>query len=333
MKYISFTLLGALLLYLFSCKKYEEDPFISTYSPEKRLVTSSANNVCWVLKSYTTQEGQVIEYPDNLFALKFFDNGIFDIVFAPYLSQTSLVPNDWTYYFAEILKTEEWSLEDNKKSINLLGKKEIIKLTVSELKLKNNLNGVYSFEKKALSRITSMDFSDFDISQVPIFGLFDSSEELLCLKNSKSFNSSSELLNINLIAYAGSTISGFTPVNCGIGLPQEPFLGQALHSETPITSSAECTMSFTFNNPGYVSFFFRKSRGTSAAAISYFPTFYVNGIAVQAAVNETPHSGVNNIWHFVKIPITSTGNVTIKMEGGNRSGNAIDEIRQWERCD
>jgi hypothetical protein len=315
-----------------SCTKYEDDPFISTYTSEKRLVLSSAGNIYWVLKSYTTSDGQFIEYPDNLFALKFFDNGTVDVVFAPFLSKNDLVPDDKSYIFSEILNSGEWFLENNKKTLNVFGKKEIQKLTMTELKLKNESNGVYFFEKKVLKRMTSIDFQYFEFTKVPLFGLFKNNNKLLRLTKSNPLNYPN---GINMVAFGN--VGGTTnveQVNCGISTSAsqhfEPLLGTAFVSDHPFTLSSECSFSTNFANPGYITFFFRKSAGTSDLAISYFPSFFVNDVAVSVNIAPTPHSGINWRWHFVIIPISTIGNVTIKMIGEKRSGNGIDEIRQWE---
>jgi hypothetical protein len=316
MKYLVFILLSIVLFT--SCKKYENDEFISTFSPLKRLTASSEENIYWVLEGVKDAEGVELFVPSNLYNLRFETSGQLFFQWAPYIMES------YSYVPSEIYRSsDEWSFNTNKEKLIFFGNEyDILKLTVNDLELKSSSDLIYTFKKKAISSISNMDNV---VSTVPLMGIFSNSSNNYKLVWSNSMNSQG---GVSLQAQAslnGSTNTG--PVPCSI--QSSSLLGNAYVSDNPNTTSSSCTFSRFFENKGHVSFFFRKSNGGVYA--DEWPQVKVNGIIVQYEYDATAFdSDPNWGWYKLIVPVNVTGTVGIQVIGGPKVANGIDEIRQWE---
>lgn len=136
---------------LFSCKKYKEDPFFSTYSPEGRLCKGSWNCI-------SILDTTLSEIPEFSCILEFDKNG--NQKFLKTNANGELIDKNLTY---------TWKSKKNILSFNGIDF-EIKSLTWTNLILQsNNTNKVYSFEKwinldidKAPREDPNFDFPEID---------------------------------------------------------------------------------------------------------------------------------------------------------------------------
>jgi len=307
MKKIAF--IPLIILFFIGCKKYENDEFLSTYSPKKRLTSSSAENIYWTLVGHTDEAGQETVLPQNMYNLRFETDGQVILHWAPYLQF------DGTFR-GEVFKDGLWSFNSNKDKLNLFGVDlEIIKLTVTELELNTSSGAVYYFTKQPLKPINNMENVVNQIP-IPLLGLVSDPSIYCKLVWSNSLNSASGV-SFSAQDYFGSS------VDCSISPTEPALLGNAYVSDD---LGAIGSISFTrdFENNGYISMFIRLLKGNTGL----YPEIFVNGMSVVYQFEETaPY------WSRVEFPVNVTGTVTIQIEGtGPGHGvDGIDEIRQWER--
>lgn len=317
----SFAIILFSVLFLTACKKYENDEFISTYSPLKRLTASSDENIYWVLVGYIDEVGNEVAVPSNLYNLRFEASGQLYLQWAPYLL------DNYSYVPAERYSSDsEWSFKSNKEKLIFFDEEhDILKLTVTDLELKNRLGAIYTFKKQPIVSINNMEDA---VSPIPLLGVIPISTEYHKLVWSNSLNSQS---GINLAAQAsinGTTNTG--PVSCSV--QSSTLFGTAYISATTNTTSATCTFSRYFNKPGFLTFFFRKSNGSNFS--NDWPQIKVNGFSVEYAYESTPYDNDPNYgWYKAIVPVNITGNISFQITGTQNVANGIDEIRQWEKID
>ncbi len=125
-KFLYFILI---LIPLFSCKKYKEDPFFSTYSPEGRLCKGSWNCI-------SIMDTVISEIPEFSCILEFDKNG--NLTLLKTNSSGELISENFAY---------AWKSKKNILSFDGVDF-EIKSLTWKTIILKSNYtNKVYSFEK------------------------------------------------------------------------------------------------------------------------------------------------------------------------------------------
>lgn len=224
-KNIAFILVS--LIVLSSCKKYKEDSFISTFSPEQRLTNSS--NI-WTLQKFSSTLMSEKAIAENNFNL-FFDKDSLVI---------SSLNNDYVGGL-------DWTFESNEKYISLSdGRKfEILQLEVDKLKLKNEKGEIYSFKKK---RNQDYQFvSDESIIDVPLFGLSNPSSVL-------KFKGANHCDQNNISVFVNGSISN-NPLVTGL-------FGNAF-GFTGTLNSINLNFSKYFSKPGQLTFYYRGEQWSS----------------------------------------------------------------------
>jgi len=317
MKYLALLLFS--LLFFSSCKKYEDDDFISTYSPLERLTASSGQNVYWVLVGYTDEVGNDVAVPPNLYNLRFGGSGQLYLQWAPYLKNYTYVPSE------SYSSNSEWSFDDNKDKLIFFGvEHNILKLSVTELVLKNSLGAIYTFKKQPTALINNMEDA---VSPIPFLGVIPiNTIEYHKLVWSNSLNSQSGITLEAQAAIAWTTDT--EPVLCSV--QSSTLLGTAYVSDNPNTVSAKCTFSRYFAHYGYLTFFFRKSNG--GMYFNEWPQIMVNDVTTEYFYDSTPYDDNPNWgWYKAIVPVNLTGNISFQITGTYKVANGIDEIRQWER--
>jgi hypothetical protein len=300
-----------IILLFIGCKKYENDKFLSTYSPEMRLTSSSEENIYWTLVGHTDEAGQETVLPENMYNLRFETDGQVILHWAPYLNI------DYTFR-GEVFRDGSWSFNSNKDKLNLFGVDlEIIKLTVTKLELKTSSGAVYYFTKQPLTPINNMENVVNQIP-IPLLGIVSDPSIYCKLVWSNSLNSASG------VSFSAELSLNGDSVDCSIS-PYDALLGNAYITDE---KGAVGTISFTrdFENNGYISMFIRGLKGGTGL----YPEIFVNGMSVGYQFEEMVGG---SWWSRVEFPVNVTGTVIIQIEGiGPGYGvNGIDEIRQWEK--
>lgn len=130
----------------YSCKKFENDPFYSTYTVKSRLTKNNEeydrnNTTKWVLTSYKTSEYVDVEIPENVFTLYFSKEGFVKI--------QNGASGEGSEYVNII--TKNYKLSSNKDAIIIdsIGTYKIKKLTVVDLELTDSLSNKLTFKLKS----------------------------------------------------------------------------------------------------------------------------------------------------------------------------------------
>jgi hypothetical protein len=279
-----------LAISIFSCKKYEEDSFFSTYTVEKRLINSSSN--MWTLEKFSStsvSEKSINENNFNLFFSK--DSVIFSTLNNEYVGFTG------------------WSFDSEKKYISLKNgqKFEILQLEVDKLKLKNEQGDIYSFKKKLNQEYVTV--SDESIFNVPLFGL-SSSSSILKLTDVNHCEQNNISVNINGSISSNPLVTGL--LENGFGF-------------TGSLNSISLNFSKYYSKPGELSFYYKKEAWNTynlVIKINGVQASYTEGADLDTGwgfvkVN-VPNTGNLN---FSIQSTKSTGIVAIE---------AFDEIKFWE---
>jgi hypothetical protein len=279
---------------LFSCKKYKDDGFFSTYSAEKRLINTSAN--MWSLKSYSAPSASEKSINENNFNLIFTKDSV---------SVFSLN--------SEQIYNTSWKLESNKKYLTLSNgtKFEILQLEVDKLKLKNEQGEIYSFKKIITQKEITV--ADESIFEIPLFGLSNVSSTLkLTDVNHCETNNMSVSVNGNIIN--DPLVSGL--FENGIGY-------------TTTLNSIYYNFSKYYFKPGEMTFYYKKEAFTT-----YSLAVKINGVQTSYSEIAEVDGGINAGWGLVKVNVPSTGNLNFSIQSTNSGGvsaiRAIDEIKFWE---
>lgn len=290
-----FNLLILLSIVLFSCKKYKEDSFISTYSPESRIKNTSAN--IWILEKYVDENGFEKNIDKNNYNLK--------------ISKDSLTISSLN---SEFINQTSWSFQSNKQNILTNGNTnmEILKLAVDKMRLKNDKGQTYWFKKVLLE--DSILVATESVIGVPLFGLFNG--ESSSIKLTKINNC--EVNNINVV-YNNNTIN--TTYQGGL-------FGNGFGINST-SGSISYNFSNTYSKPGYLTFYY-KNDGNS----DYNFVVKVNGIQVPLSEGESFLSESGKYWKLVRVPVNSSGNINFSIQSSQTTWlsmvNRIDEIKFWE---
>jgi hypothetical protein len=208
------------------CKKYPNDPFFSTYTPETRLTKADGN--VWSCVKFIDIDGAVTDVPDFHYVLKFYSN------------KSGVIGFSDVGDFYEISNGQEWSLNNKKDVLTFFGEHRIQKLTINEMELKDKLGNLYLFKKRKKESISSLDQKFLNI---PLFGLFDENVKL------KGFNDCSYLGNLQ----ASNGTSNLGTVQ---GLFGNAIGGNGLVGEL---KNYTFTFSHFFQNSGYVTVWLKRS--------------------------------------------------------------------------
>ncbi len=295
-------LIGLIVVPLPGCKKYSNDPFFSTYSPEARL--TKGDGCVWTCVKYFSASGIASDVPPFHYSLSLNKDKSGIVGF----SWGNLAQSIDTLF--EISKSQEWALNNSKEKLSFFGDYNIKKLTMNQLELVDAFGNIYLFEKRKTQVISSLNEG---IKNIPLFGLFD---ETVILKD---FNSCEFLGNVQ--AFDGSAPLGLVEGIFGNGIGG---------NGGSVGTIKNYTFSFThyFEKPGYITIWILN--------YGIGPTVKVNGTALSSidylVGGSSPGQGLS--WCNIKIRIDSPGNktVSISKNTATQSGavQAIDEIRYWQ---
>jgi hypothetical protein len=292
------TFLVLIGLFVLGCKKYENDPFISTYSPEARLI--KGDSCVWTCVQYLANNGAARDIPAFHYSLSFKDDKSAIAGFA-----------DLGTFF-EISDSNEWTLGNRKETLSFFGDYEIKKLTMRELELKDSNGNIYLFEKRKKEAISELDEG---IMNFPMFGLFN---EIVELKDYYSCQFPGQVQAWNSSTNANlNTMEGV--LGNGIGGAGSTF-GEV--------KNYKYSFSRNFEKSGYITFWIEIYDSS--------PIIKINGSEINDFEYMIgPKLGQSRNWCSIKININSPGNKTILLEGGNVGGDykavlTIDEICFWE---
>jgi hypothetical protein len=284
-----------ILIILVSCKKYKEDNFISTYTPEKRLINTSSN--IWTLENFKDSDGN--------------DNSITDANFTLHFSEDSVTVSTLNF---EQTNLNKWNFESSKKNLVLNDemKFEILKLEVDRMKLKNEKGEVYSF-KKILQDNTAL-LADNSILNIPLFGLKDNST-LLKLFDINHCEEKNMIVTIN-----GNNSSN--PIVNGL-------FGNAIGFDNAnALNSIKFNFTKFYSKPGEFTFYYEKDDWTY-----YNIVVKINGVQTDYTEDLFVDSGENKGWGLVKVIVPNSGSKNISIEssfnGSKYPITAIDELKFW----
>jgi hypothetical protein len=196
---------------ILSCKKYKNDKFISAHSPEARL--TKGESAVWMCTAFQTYDSSKRNLPNNHFGISF--------------SESTVGFSDLGKLY-EISNIQKWELKNDKETLSFFGEREILKLTMNELELKDSLGNIYYFEKKNKESISKIDQG---ILNVPLFGVFPELCKLVAYNSCENSNSITTLNGENIEGVLGNGIVG---------------------------SNSTYTFSRFFNKPGYVTFWYKE---------------------------------------------------------------------------
>jgi len=145
MKSIILIIISAFTIY--SCKKFENDPFYSTYTVKSRLTKFNVESdgwftKKWVLTEYKKYSGDNIEVPENVFTLYFSKGDTIKI-------QNGSIEEYGDRYANVIYKNYKFSSNKDAIIIDSIGTFWIKKLTVVDLELADSLNNRLIFKLKS----------------------------------------------------------------------------------------------------------------------------------------------------------------------------------------
>lgn len=285
----SILIFAAFLMLILSCKKYKNDKFISAHSPEARLI--KGDSAVWMCTAYQTYDSVKRNLPDNHFSVSF-------------IKSTVGFSDLGNLY--EISNTQKWELKNNKETLSFFGEREILKLTMKELELKDSLGNIYFFEKRNKESISKIDEG---ILNVPLFGVFPELCKLVAYNSCENSNSI-------------TTLNGWNP---------KGVLGKGI-----ISSNSTYTFSRYFNKPGYITFWYNEYASSWSSYKA--PIIKLNGInANDLTVIDSFKDEYSDTWRNVRIKIGSAGNKTISIaplidnQGSvSQAASIVDEIRFWQ---
>jgi hypothetical protein len=281
--------------YFVGCKKYENDPFISTYSPEARL--TKGDSCVWTCVKYKNNNGIISNVPAFHYSLSLNKNKTGSTGFL-----------DLGNFF-EISNSQIWSLVNNKKTFNFFGNFQINKLTINELELKDNFNNLYYFEKRKKQAIT---YLDKGILNIPIYGIFSETVKLVEFESGE-----------------------FGEIDGKIGgTPMTSITGIVGKGEGTSGFEINATYNFgrNFSKPGYITFWMRNY---SLKPIIKINGQVINNYTTLMSVDQEIDEWNHKYWEQVLIKVTSGIKMinisNFETSGGVKSGiNGLDEIRYWE---
>lgn len=292
---LKFILIGAAIIPFFGCKKYTNDPFFSTYSPEARL--TKGDSCVWTCVKYFSASGIASDVPPFHYSLSLNKDNSGIVGFSDLGSQY------------EISNNQEWSLNANKGKLTFFGEHEIKKLTMNQLELSDALGNVYYFEKRKKQGITSMEQG---MMNIPLFGLF---EEIVSLKGINTCSSQDAVQASN-----GSSSLGLVQGVLGNGIGGGSTVGEIKNNSFSFSQN--------FQKPGYITVWIENY---GIGPVVMLNGVAVNNIDYLVG-SSSP--GQASSWCNIKIRIDSPGYKTVSISGntGSITGavSAIDEIRYWE---
>jgi hypothetical protein len=282
-------------LFLLGCKKYENDPFISTYSSEARL--TKGDNCVWTCVKYLPNNGTAKDISAFHYSLSLKGDNTGVVGFSDLGAQY------------EITQSKEWSLNSNKEKLTFFGEHEIKKLTMNKLELIDEFGNVYHFEKRKKQAVSAFDQG---IINIPLFGLFDETVRLTGV-NSCDFQGAVQ-------AFYGNTSLGTVDGIFGNGIGGNG-------GTVGVIKNYTYSFSYYFQKSGYITLWI-KSYGIG-------PVVKLNGSVTNFIyLSGSAGPGQASSWCHIKIKIDSPGNKTISIIGNTSSPagavQAIDEIRYWE---
>lgn len=287
------------ILVITSCKKYSEDSFISSYTPEGRIKNTTSN--VWSLNKYFDEFGN--EKNIDSFNLKLNFNA--DSVYISSLNDE----------FSSVYK---WEFESKKKflEINSFWNFEILQLEVDKMKLKNEKGQLFIFNKVKKEEFVYL--SDESFLNIPSFGLLAGENKSLKLIGINQCEEN----NINVVANGSLNSALVTGLfGNGFGFNGAP-------------NTMDYNFSKFFSKEGYITFYTKMNAYTN-----YNLSIKINGIQTSFdEVNEITLEN-NVIWRLIRVRVPSGNvNVNLISNKLNSSGgtvtsyaiNAIDEIKFWE---
>lgn len=283
-----------LILALFSCKKYQNDSFYSTYTPEGRLTKGGV----WVCTKILKNNGAEFLLNDFQYNFDFSPNGSITMNFG--MLDASLVEHD---------SLSDWSFSDNKTHLNFMGKWKIQKLTVNQMELIDELGCTYFFDKKSTYNTTNGSPIDVNLIGAPLYGVHQKVSSLINYKNCEQISEIS----------GTSTTSPLTAIS-GVS-------GIAIGGNASTLGSYNFQQNFT--KIGKTTFWLK---GPSPSAIEDYSNIKINGQSCSFKIVEwgndwylisieiqTP--GLKQFSIPTVSPINGTNYLLIE---------GIDEIRFWE---
>lgn len=298
------------------CKKYEDDDFISTYTPEKRLWVTSNENVYWSLTIYeNTQKNLKFYLPSDLYNLRFWRNGTLELFYA-----TNIYGNDNGVQSAEIYNRSFWSLIDNKSKITMFDQTFKIKqLEVDRLNIESEGGERFFFTKSPASSFRS---ANNMVNEVPLPYLFSDDLGRYKLIYSNPLDTNPGISAI----FTREVYGGFEDVPFEIGPGN---IGSALVYDKNLNYSLERAVKIIFNinwinKPGYISFDLRRGGGTF--------NIKLNDVNVEPEILNC--NGCKSDWQKYLIKINEAGPLNVKIETDTvkqwTGCSGIDELRVWE---
>ena len=141
-----------------SCKKYEDDPFYSTYTVKSRLTAGQGAKNEWNLVKYISFDGSEVYVPENTYYMYFLVD-----------------PNTIKFMNGSVDNTLNFEFGSSKKSLEFEDgtSYRIKKLTINKLDLVDLDGNKYYFELKPL-----LDVNSLEQNSQPLFKLFSSVDDV-----------------------------------------------------------------------------------------------------------------------------------------------------------
>jgi hypothetical protein len=279
-----------LAISLISCKKYPNDKFLSSFSPEKRLI--KGDSCIWYCNKYVSSEGIEHSFPVGYYGLEF--------------NKSSVICS----FFNQLELEHDWSLENSKEVLNISGVEQlkINSLTIDKLELENSSGEKYYFQKEKKSIPSEF---NTNILQVPLFGLTDKRIKMFDYNNCEELNISASFSNSSGTNYSPILMEGW--LNNGIGY--------GYYSYTA------CSFKFSknFSKTGFISFM-----GFMSCNMDNYPSFKINNISEPYQVKRLYTNSCSNwdLFTIDNIP-TGFNQFEIK-GGYYTSISTLDEVYFWE---
>jgi hypothetical protein len=290
------TFLVLIGLFLLGCKKYENDPFFSTYSPEARL--TKGDNCVWTCVKYSPINGTAKDIPAFHYSLSLNDD------------KTGIAGFSDLGDLFEISNSQEWSLGNSKETLDFFGNYQINRLTMNQLELKDSYGNIYSFEKRKKQAITAL---DQEIINFPMFGIFPEVASIVEFESGEygsisGYVGTTPMSSISGIMGKGEGCSGFE-VN------------------------ATFTFGRYFSKPGYITFWMRSYNGAPKIKLN---GQQITDYAIVSAARQEVGGAYYDWYNVaIKVSTgNQTINITNYIGSGgpwDKNGiSGIDEIRYWE---
>ena len=279
-------------LCVIGCEKYENDPFLSTYSPEARL--TKGDSCVWTCVKYSPSNGVVMNVPAYHYSLSLTNDYKGTIGFSDLGS------------LFEISNSKDWSLANDKETFKFFSDFQINKLTINQLELKDTYNNVYFFEKRKKQAISSL---DNEILNVPMFGLFEETVKLTGFNSCEDQSGDVEAWNSSTNSPLGSLEGVY-----GSGIGGGSSIGQVKYNNF--------SFSHNFQNTGYITMWCENYTN---------PTIQINGVQINDIQVINTFFRWHNIKIRINstgnktITISGSGN-----NSDYRYVSGIDEIHFWE---